>query len=148
MQSHKFYLFLHVLLGNLIGHLQAWMMVSKTGDITLLGPLEINPGGSIPPRVTFKSASRRQWDMFVDTQEALSFKIRWQEKVTYATIDVRDTNTFSVYNTLLLGSSLSISKVAQLGNTLSVYHKVTFGSHILVLDFFRLESALPVRSFF
>jgi hypothetical protein len=138
------YLYLHLLLSTLIWPLQAWMMVSKTGDIVLLGPLEINPGGDINPRVGLKSANALLWDMYVDTRDELKFKIRWKGQEVLNTLTFE---SFSVQNRAQMGRALSITKAVTFGRDVSVNQRVNFGSSMSVLDFFRLGSCLSVRSF-
>jgi hypothetical protein len=41
----------------------AWVLVSKDGDITLLGPIDIDPSYSQAPRVTFRVRGTREWDI-------------------------------------------------------------------------------------
>eukprot|EP00438_Fugacium_kawagutii_P001521 Skav222855 [mRNA] locus=scaffold850:626230:641977:- [translate_table: standard] len=47
----------------LLHQVSAWMLVSKTGEITLRAPLAIDPSGSQNAKVSFRSSGQSYWDM-------------------------------------------------------------------------------------
>ena len=51
--------------------LGAWMMVSRTGEITMLGPVQLLPYDKHQhdPRISFRRAGGTQWDMVVRSDE-------------------------------------------------------------------------------
>ena len=54
----------------------AWVLVSKKGEVAFVAPLDINPSYGLDARISFKSAGRRVWDMYVDTKNDNHFKLR------------------------------------------------------------------------
>lgn len=57
----------------LLHRLEAWMMVSRTGEITMLGPVQLLPyeKHQRDPRVSFRRAGGTQWDIVVRSNDEL-----------------------------------------------------------------------------
>ena len=131
----------HLVWFALLLHVQAWMLVSKEGEITMVAPVDINPSYTYAS-VGFKSNSVKQWDITLDSANNLIF--RYQETTDLLTVS---TSSFSVSNVVSFGSGLSVYDFAQFGNTLSVAGATHLGFILSALDPVHFGSVLSIRSF-
>ena len=118
----------------------AWMLVSKTGEITFRAPLAIDPS-SQNAKVSFRSGPN-VWDIYLDEEQALLF--RYQENLTYLKLS---NETLSVRSMALLGSSLSVVGDSQLDFSLFVFSDAKLGGHLSVTSTVEFGSFLFLRSF-
>lgn len=119
---------------------QAWMLVSKDGEVTLVAPLDINPSYD-NARVAFKSAGQRQWSIYLDSQNDLRFRHR--ELQDYVTLS---TDSLAVYNFAAFGSSVSVTSFTRLGATPSISGRTTLGSSCSTWDTLYLGNTSLVKN--
>ncbi|CAK9050016.1 unnamed protein product [Durusdinium trenchii] len=148
-------------LSTLVPRVAPWVLVSKEGDITLLGPLDLDPSYNQAPRVTLRSSGVRLWDIIVQDLyggNALVFQTPSGSKVAFTPDDETFFNTtlsvlrevklggsLSVFDTVNMGGRVSIFSATSLGGTLSVYNQVNLGSVLSVFGHTNFASTASIR---
>lgn len=138
----------------LVKHVRAWVLVSREGQVTMLGPIDIDPSFSQEARLTFRQRGVKEWSIgiyavyggggdFVVSSERNGevtpfFAMTQQAEAFYNT-------SLSVIDYVKLGSTLSVFDGTILGSSLSAMSKTILGSSMSVRDEAILGSILSVH---